>query len=219
MLVLLLAVPALIAQAQALVEAAPGYIAQAQDFLTRRFPRALPRGRGLPRSLGSVETALQEGGIAALNAVLASSVRVIDFVILLVVTPVVAFYLLLDWDRFVAKIDGWLPRQHAPTIRRLAREIDMVLAGFVRGQLSVCLILGAFYAVALMAIGLNFGFLVGLLAGLISFIPFVGSVVGRGALDRHRALPVLGAAVLDLRHRRASSASASSSRATCWRRT
>ena len=69
----------------------------------------------------------------------------------------------------------------------------MVLAGFVRGQLSVCLILGAFYAVALMAIGLQFGFLVGMIAGLISFIPYVGSVVGLRALDRDRALPVLGA--------------------------
>ena len=78
----------------------------------------------------------------------------------------------------VAKINASLPREHAPTIRRLAREIDVVLAGFVRGQLSVCLILGAFYAVALMAIGLQFGFLVGLVAGLISFVPYVGSVVG-----------------------------------------
>ncbi|HET9069499.1 MAG TPA: AI-2E family transporter, partial [Amaricoccus sp.] len=68
--------------------------------------------------------------------------------------------------------------QHAPTIRRLAREIDVALAGFVRGQLSVCLILGAFYALALMGIGLQYGFLVGLVAGLISFVPYVGSVVG-----------------------------------------
>ena len=93
-------------------------------------------------------------------------------------TPVVAFYLLLDWDRMVARSTRSLPREHAPTIRRLARDIDVVLAGFVRGQLSVCLILGVFYAVALMAIGLQFGFLVGLIAGLISFIPYVGSVVG-----------------------------------------
>ena len=201
-LTLLLAVPALVVQAQALVEAAPGYVAQAQDILSSRFPQIFREGGGLTRSLGSVETALQEGGIAALNAVLVSSVRVFDFVILLVVTPVVSFYLLLDWDRFIAKVDGWLPRQHAPVIRRLAHEVDVALAGFVRGQMSVCFILGAFYAAALMGIGLNFGFLIGMLAGLIAFVPFVGSAVGGRGLDRHRALPVLGAADLDLRHRR-----------------
>jgi predicted PurR-regulated permease PerM len=78
----------------------------------------------------------------------------------------------------VGKINEILPRQHAPTIRGIARDIDRVLAGFVRGQLSVCLVLGVFYAVALMSIGLQFGFLVGLVAGLISFIPYVGSTVG-----------------------------------------
>jgi predicted PurR-regulated permease PerM len=110
--------------------------------------------------------------------VLAGSLRVIDFLVVLFVTPVVAFYLLLDWDRIIGKVNAALPREHAVTIRGLAREIDEVLAGFVRGQLSVCLILGAFYAVALMAIGLQFGFLVGLVAGLVSFIPYVGSAVG-----------------------------------------
>ena len=77
--------------------------------------------------------------MTVLNQVLAGSLRVIDFLFLLVVTPVVAFYLLLDWDRMLAQINAILPREHAPTIRRLARDIDVVLAGFVRGQLTVCL--------------------------------------------------------------------------------
>ena len=113
-----------------------------------------------------------------LNSVLASSLQVLDIVVIMLVTPVVAFYLLLDWDSFVAKIDSLLPRRNAGTVRRLAHEIDVVLAGFVRGQSAVCLVLGTFYAVALMTIGLPFGFLVGIVAGLISFIPFVGSFVG-----------------------------------------
>jgi predicted PurR-regulated permease PerM len=99
-----------------------------------------------------------------------------------VLAPVVAFYLLLDWDRMIASIDGLLPREHAGDIRRVAGEIDRVLAGFVRGQLSVCAILGGFYAVALVVIGLPFGLLIGLFAGLVSFIPFVGSILG-GALS------------------------------------
>jgi predicted PurR-regulated permease PerM len=181
-LILLLAVPALVSQAQALAEAAPGYFAQAQAFLAARFPELFNEDSALREGLGSAQQALQESGMAAVNAVLVSSLKVIDFVVLMVVTPVVAFYLLLDWDSVVGKVNGWLPRQHAPTIRRLAGEIDVVMAGFVRGQLSVCLILGGFYALALMAIGLPFGFLVGLVAGLISFIPYVGTLVG-GALS------------------------------------
>jgi predicted PurR-regulated permease PerM len=181
-LVLLLAVPALVTQAQAFVEAAPGYLEAAQNFLAARFPEFFAEGARLRRTLAAAQTALQEGGMAALNAVLVSSFVLLDFVLLLVLTPVISFYLLLDWDRFVATIDGWLPREHALTVRRLAREMDEKLAGFVRGQLTVCLILGAFYAAALMAIGLSFGFLVGMIAGLISFIPFVGSMVG-GALS------------------------------------
>jgi len=97
---------------------------------------------------------------------------------LLVVTPVVAFYMLLDWDHMVAKVDSWLPRDHAGTIRTLARDIDRAIAGFVRGQATVCLLLGLFYGIALTVVDLNFGFLIGLTSGLVSFIPFVGSIFG-----------------------------------------
>ena len=98
--------------------------------------------------------------------------------VVLVVAPVVAFYLLLDWDRMTASIDDLLPRDHAPVIRELAADIDRTLASFVRGQGTVCLILGTFYAIALMLIGLQFGLIVGLVAGLLTFIPYVGALVG-----------------------------------------
>ncbi len=106
------------------------------------------------------------------------SLAVVNFLALFVVTPVVAFYLLLDWDRMIEKIDSWVPRQHVTTVRRLAREIDRSVAGFVRGQSTVCLLLGTYYAIGLTLVGLNFGLLIGLFAGLISFIPYVGSAVG-----------------------------------------
>jgi predicted PurR-regulated permease PerM len=86
--------------------------------------------------------------------------------------------MLLDWDAMIAKVDSWLPRDHAPTVRRLAAEIDKVMAGFVRGQVSVCVILGTFYSIALMLAGLQFGLIVGAIAGAITFIPYVGSLVG-----------------------------------------
>jgi predicted PurR-regulated permease PerM len=97
---------------------------------------------------------------------------------LLVITPVVAFYLLCDWDRVVVTVDGWIPRPHRDTVRGLARDIDGAIAGFVRGQAVICLILAAFYAIALTLTGLNFGFLIGLMTGFLGFIPYVGAVTG-----------------------------------------
>jgi predicted PurR-regulated permease PerM len=97
---------------------------------------------------------------------------------LLVVTPVVAFYLLYDWRRVVATVDDCLPRRYAETIRMLARDIDRAIAGFVRGQTGVCLILGSLYVVAYAIVGLNFGFLIGLATGIATFIPYVGSSGG-----------------------------------------
>lgn len=117
--------------------------------------------------IGSIMGSLWNGGQALLS-----------LMSLLVVTPVVAFYMLLDWDRMVRTVDGWLPRDHQPTIRRLAREMDKGVSNFVRGQVSVSALLGTFYAVGLTATGLNFGLLIGLFAGVISFIPYVGSIVG-----------------------------------------
>lgn len=113
-----------------------------------------------------------------LQQVWSSSLAVVNFVSLFVVTPVVAFYMLLDWDHMVAKVDSWVPRQHRTTVRRIARDMDRSIAGFVRGQGSVCLILGTYYAVGLTLLGLNFGLLIGLFAGLISFIPYIGSMLG-----------------------------------------
>lgn len=97
---------------------------------------------------------------------------------LLIITPLVAFYMLVEWDGIVAKVDGLLPRDFAATIRHLLAEMDRTMAGFLRGQASVCLVLGVIYAVGLSILGLNFGLLIGLFAGLISFIPYVGSTVG-----------------------------------------
>ena len=89
--------------------------------------------------------------------------------------------MLYDWDRLVAQIDELVPRDHAPVVRRLASEIDQVLASFIRGMGTVCLILGTYYAVALMLVGLQFGLVVGFIAGLVTFIPYLGALIG-GAL-------------------------------------
>lgn len=97
---------------------------------------------------------------------------------LMVVTPVVAFYLIYDWHRMVKAVDNWIPVHQRKTVHQLAREVDAAIAGFVRGQTAVCLILGSFYAISLTVVGLSFGLLIGLVSGIITFIPYVGSMTG-----------------------------------------
>ncbi|RED11171.1 AI-2E family transporter [Pontivivens insulae] len=176
--VLVILIPIAVDQTQALVEAAPAYAEQLRVGLTTRFPDLITEGSALQDAIETTTQAVRERIPMIVNQILASGLAVLDFFILLVVAPVVAFYMLMDWDRMVARIDGLLPREHAPVIRQLARGLDDVLAGFVRGQLTVCLILGTYYAVALTVAGLQFGLIIGFFAGLISFIPFVGSIVG-----------------------------------------
>ncbi|MEM8570296.1 MAG: AI-2E family transporter [Pseudomonadota bacterium] len=173
-----LIVPALIEQTRQAIRAAPELIAGLQVWITQTFPRFSGEDQLVRQALTSVQGRIAEIGPNIINQVLSSSLAVVDFLILIVVAPVVAFYLLLDWDLMIEKFDSWLPRQHAETIRRIFHEIDLALAGFVRGQFSVCLILGTFYAVSLSLVGLPFGFLVGMVAGFLSFIPYVGSMTG-----------------------------------------
>ena len=180
-LLALLVVPVLIEQAVALFDAAPKLFQNLQVFLTDRFPAFMDAESTIRQSLTSLGETIQSKGGQLLDGLLSSALGLVNIAILIVVVPVVAFYLLLDWDNMTARIDDLLPRDHAPTIRKLAADIDETLASFIRGQGTVCLILGVYYAIALMAVGLQFGLIVGFAAGLISFIPYVGALVG-GAL-------------------------------------
>jgi len=101
--------------------------------------------------------------------------------LLLAITPLVAFYLLRDWPKLVAEIDAWLPRQHADTIRAQARAIDVVLAGFARGTAIVCATLALYYATALTILGVESGLVIGLIAGAVSFVPYLGTLGGAAA--------------------------------------
>jgi predicted PurR-regulated permease PerM len=97
---------------------------------------------------------------------------------LLVVTPVVGFYLLRDWPKVITMVDSWLPRRMAGVVRAQAREVDRILSAWVRGQAMCCMILAIFYALALSIVGLELGLVVGLAAGFLSFIPYVGTITG-----------------------------------------
>lgn len=124
----------------------------------------------------------EAGGIATriLGKVSQSGLTVLGWAAQLVLIPVVTFYLLRDWDTLVARVNELLPRTVEPTISRLARESDEVLGAFLRGQLSVMVSLGTLYAIGLWAVGIDVGPLIGMIAGLISFVPYLGAIVGVG---------------------------------------
>lgn len=178
LLALLLVLPMLIGQVIALVQAAPELYETVRDVLVERFPTLIQEDSAARQTIADVLASARSQIGTVVSSVLSSAGAAINSVVVLVIAPVVAFYLLLDWDRMIAGIDDLLPRDHAPVIRQLASEIDRTLASFVRGQGTVCLILGIFYAIALMSVGLNFGLIVGLLAGALTFIPYVGALVG-----------------------------------------
>lgn len=118
------------------------------------------------------------GAGGMLEQALVRGLALANLLSLIFITPIVAFYLLRDWDRMVAHLSGLLPRRHAEEIKAQLAAMDRKLAGVVRGQATVSAILGVYYAAGLSLAGLQFGLVVGLGAGVVSFIPYVGSISG-----------------------------------------
>ena len=115
---------------------------------------------------------------SALTSVTGAGFAIFNVLTLAIVTPVVGFYLLRDWPRLIGMVDSWLPHRYAEVIRAQAREVDRILSAWVRGQALCCIILALYYAFALTVVGLDLGLIVGMAAGLLSFIPYVGSITG-----------------------------------------
>ena len=182
-LALMIIVPVLTNQFADLMKNMPDYIGRLQGLVTNFDPAWIEKTLGvsaaqLKDGLNSLMTEAIGFITTLFKSLWSSGLAIVNIVSLFVVAPVVAFYMLLDWDRMVATVDSWVPREHVETVRAIARDIDRSIAGFVRGQGTLCLILGIYYALGLTVLGLNFGLLIGLLAGLISFIPYVGSLTG-----------------------------------------
>ena len=167
----------------------PDKITEIQQRLVSILPDVIGENLDLQKTFEDIsafirpraETLFQSVGKSLLGALLSSAMSLANIIILIVVVPVVTIYMLLDWDNMIARIDALLPLDHVTTIRALAGEIDRTLSAFVRGMGSVCLILGTYYAFSLWMVGLSFGFAVGFFAGLVTFIPYLGSIMG-GAL-------------------------------------
>jgi len=176
-------VPVLATQMSEFAGKLPEYLTRLQSLLTSFDPKWLEQkfgvnANGLRDGLNSLLTSGFGLITTVFTSLWSSGMALVSVISLFVVTPVVAFYMLLDWDRMVAVIDSWVPRDNVATVRAIARDINTATAGFVRGQGTLCLVLGAMYATGLTLTGLNFAILIGLFAGLISFIPYVGSLTG-----------------------------------------
>lgn len=180
---LFLLAPILEAQFGRFVEQLPRYVDRLREIVQPILREVMQDVGGASKG----EAAKAVGGVAdkaiefvggVLGGIWSGGLLLFNLLSLLVITPIVAFYLLRDWDVMVARLDKLLPRRHAPTIRRLGAEVDEVLAGFIRGQAVVCLFLGVFYAVGLTLVGLDLGLVIGIFAGVVSFIPYFGSLAG-----------------------------------------
>ncbi len=180
-LLLVLLVPTIYHQLVSFLQTLPGIVEAVRERaqpLIEELRQAAGRTTQIGQAAGDFASRAVNWALQALGGLLSGGLALVNILSLLFITPVVAFYLLRDWDRVLAHIDALLPREHAETIREQARLVNETLAGFLRGQATVCFLLGTFYAVALSVAGLNFGLVIGLLSGILSFIPYVGTIFG-----------------------------------------
>lgn len=181
--VLLLLVPLIARQIENLVQNFPHYVEWARDKAVPWLQAKLhldPNAFDTDRLVGQIKQHIGSIG-TVLGTLSRSGLGVVAWLTNVVLIPVVWFYLLRDWDRLVAWVDRMLPRSVQPTVAHLARESDVVLGAFVRGQLLVMLALAIYYGVALTLIGISVGPLIGMVAGLLSFVPYLGFITGFGA--------------------------------------
>ena len=188
----ILVVPVLGNQFIAFAQHLPGYAVRLQAFAVEEGNALIAKYGGhwleafglnqqlssaqIQKSVGDFVTQSAQWLLDAFTKLVSGGAALFNFLSLLIVTPVVAFYILVDWNRMISKLDSWLPLDHRETLRKIAREINHALAGFIRGQSIVCLFLAVWYSVGLTLIGLDYGFLIGVVGGVLSFVPYVGSL-------------------------------------------
>ena len=200
---LLLLLPLLREQLGTLISKLPDALLTIQNDWLPRLGVALPEGMTLDGD--GLREAIkknwqQAGGLAAglWSSISKSSMAALALVANLALIPVVTFYLLRDWDKMVARIAELIPRKYLPTVTNIATETDEVLSAFIRGQLLVMFALAVLYTTGLWIVGLELALLIGLLAGFVSFVPYLGMIIGIGAatiamlVQTQAFLPVLG---------------------------
>lgn len=178
-LALVLLVPMLVGQFEGLAEQMPNIATRLREVIEPYLDGQIGKSLGLDaKTIEATLTSVlsQSSGWATriLGSLWNGGQVVMSIVSVLVISPVVAAYMLIDWDRMIARIDGWVPPRHRDTVRMIAGRMDAAVSGFVRGQVSVSFVMGLYYALGLALVGLNFGLLIGLMAGFLGIIPYVG---------------------------------------------
>jgi len=177
---ILLLVPLLLQQGVALISHIPGYFKRIKDLIVDpNFPwlnwlGSAETGKSASDLVGQVATWLMSFSYSLWTG----GKALVSFASVLIVMPVVTFYLIRDWHAMIDRVDSSVPVRQRGAVRELAREIDAAIGGFLRGQFGVCIVLGCYYAIALMLVGLDFALLIGLTAGVITFVPYIGSMTG-----------------------------------------
>ena len=183
----LLLAPIIVFQLQALLELSPMVVESIQDiiaYLITKWPFSQIFDQQSTDIFSDflqneqIKRQISDLSHVPFAQILANIAAFLRFISLSLLTIIIGFYLLVDWDTLISRIDSWLPRPYQPILRKIACEINLSLAGFVRGQLGVCFILALFYMVALSLVGLRSALAIGAIAGGLSFIPFVGSLIG-----------------------------------------
>ena len=191
--VLIIVAPILANQLIAFTQQLPGYVLRLQTLAVDQANELVDKyagewraqmGLGDTISPAAVQKAVTDfvnfgtqWWLNAVRSLVTGGAAIVNFLSFLVVTPVVAFYILVDWNKMIAAIDAWLPRKRADEFRAVAAEINRALAGFLRGQSLVCFFLGLWYGAGLNFIGLDFGLLIGVGSGLLCFVPYFGSLI------------------------------------------
>ncbi len=182
-LMIALILPPLLDELGQLIEKTPAYYQDARAFLLKHYAAYLQRlgyspSQGPQEAQRQIAQDLAPWVLAQAKSVLQGGLALFNSLALAFLTPVVTFFLLRDWTQMIAAVEKVLPRKDAPTIKAIARDIDWTISGYMRGTLIVLVIVSGFYMAALGIIGLNYGLIIGLGAGLISFVPYLGSSVG-----------------------------------------
>lgn len=182
-LALFFLVPVLLHQAQQLALSLPTEMDRVKELIEnyardRLGDRFAQFKAGLDHTMKDLSVNWSALATKVLHSAWSQGLAIVNFLSLLLITPIVVFYMLVDWHPMLAKVESWLPRDHAPTIRRLAGEIDGAISAFIRGQGAVCLVLGTLYAAGLTWAGVRYGLLIGLATGILSFVPFAGWALG-----------------------------------------
>ena len=183
LLLLLILLPLFIKQVGLLSERLPGFLMQLNDnlvpWIKARFDVELQFDPAALKNLIGENLQGADGlGMKLLASLRIGGLALLGFVVNLLLVPVVLFYLLRDWNALLARIDGWLPRRWHPQLTGIAREIDAVLAEFLRGQIAVMLLMSVLYVLGLWFAGLEFALPIGIITGMLVFVPYVGMLTG-----------------------------------------